>query len=349
MKISKKVIDLAIYRINQFIKVEDMNYILKEIDGMKISKLNTMSRETKKEMIIEKVKEKQNLDIIFDYVFLLTSDVLEMLEITQYKLRKLIDEGLIEVGYVSYTTDRKTFYYRLKDILEFKASHKKDIKEYNQKVSRIKQKRNVKIGQIPLTVENISEALYVINKSAKKSRDSKNQSMSRNVTKSCRTRMNNLYNLKEEVIELLKSMDLVEILGVHKQYIKTMPRIKRNYNYRNRNDYFDYDEDYDEDYNEDGYDEDYNEETAFDYDNEETKIPEIKENILVLFKFGNFTFHIPIDSEWEKQEVIQKYKVFDEELGIVSAEMKVKPKLKYYESVSLLNEFLTKKKIDKGE
>ncbi|MDH2882393.1 YkyB family protein [Bacillus cytotoxicus] len=80
-----------------------------------------------------------------------------------------------------------------------------------------------KVKDIELTIENISEALYVINKSAKKSRDTKKESYYRrdfSIVKASKTRESKLYALKDRVMEKLIAEEKVEIMGYHKQQDK---------------------------------------------------------------------------------------------------------------------------------
>ena len=76
------------------------------------------------------------------------------------------------------------------------------------------------VKEHPLTLDNIAEALYVINKSAKVSRDTKKENYQyRNfrVVAYSKSRETKLYNLKGQVIELLMTKELAEIKGYHMQ------------------------------------------------------------------------------------------------------------------------------------
>ena len=73
---------------------------------------------------------------------------------------------------------------------------------------------------LPATDENIASALYTINKSAKVSRDTKNRSYYNRKFQCCgaaKTRMLNLYHLKDAVLKKLQEEDRVEYLGVNRQ------------------------------------------------------------------------------------------------------------------------------------
>ena len=79
---------------------------------------------------------------------------------------------------------------------------------------------NRKIREIPMTVENIAEALYIINKSAKKSRDTKTENYKFGryaVVNQSKTRQNHLYMLKDEVIDILEREGLAKVRGYHVQ------------------------------------------------------------------------------------------------------------------------------------
>lgn len=80
--------------------------------------------------------------------------------------------------------------------------------------------RTINIKELPLTDENIAEALYIINKSAKKSRDTKNAKYWKRdyaTVSRAKTRQSKLYQLKDEVISKLMKEQRVEIKGYHVQ------------------------------------------------------------------------------------------------------------------------------------
>lgn len=75
-----------------------------------------------------------------------------------------------------------------------------------------------KVKEHPLTLQNIAESLYLINKSAKVSRDTKGENYhlrNHTVVKAAKTRQFKLYDLKEEVIKKLSLEGKVEIKGYH--------------------------------------------------------------------------------------------------------------------------------------
>lgn len=79
-------------------------------------------------------------------------------------------------------------------------------------------KRHVEIKQVPLTDETLSEALYIINKSAKKSRDAKNLAYflgDHQTTQSQKSRQRNLYKLKDRTLKILADQRKLIYIGYH--------------------------------------------------------------------------------------------------------------------------------------
>lgn len=77
-----------------------------------------------------------------------------------------------------------------------------------------------KVKLLELNEENIAESLYIINKSAKKSRDTKQENYYRGnfqVVGTSKTRQGKLYDLKNAVIHKLLSENKINIIGYHKQ------------------------------------------------------------------------------------------------------------------------------------
>lgn len=85
---------------------------------------------------------------------------------------------------------------------------------------QVEDKRKVnKKPPLEMTVENLATSLYLINKSAKVSRDSKSRfyfSNQHSKTKSAKTRQLNLYQLKDEVLEMALLDEHAFIKGYHK-------------------------------------------------------------------------------------------------------------------------------------
>jgi hypothetical protein len=77
-----------------------------------------------------------------------------------------------------------------------------------------------KVKLLEATDENLAEALYIINKSAKTSRDTKQSNYyDRNfqIVGAAKTRQNKLYDLKDEAISKLLEENRINIVGYHKQ------------------------------------------------------------------------------------------------------------------------------------
>ena len=88
--------------------------------------------------------------------------------------------------------------------------------------NQVEDKRKVNRKPKPpleMTVENLATSLYLINKSAKVSRDSKSRfyfSNQHSKTKSAKTRQLNLYQLKDEVLEMTLLDEYAFVKGYHK-------------------------------------------------------------------------------------------------------------------------------------
>lgn len=94
-----------------------------------------------------------------------------------------------------------------------------------QELEAIRQRREKRIASrsarsVPVTDSNIAEALYIINKSAKKSRDTKQRAYyqcAHQICHSSKTRANKLYNLKDDVLSKLIREGKATYAGVHVQ------------------------------------------------------------------------------------------------------------------------------------
>lgn len=99
---------------------------------------------------------------------------------------------------------RKFSFYKMEDTVEIKKRERKNI------------------IRLEITDDNIFKSLYVINKSAKKSRDNKNKNyyLKRyGIVSRCKVRENNLYELKNSVIEKAILENKLKLEGFHIQYI----------------------------------------------------------------------------------------------------------------------------------
>lgn len=82
-------------------------------------------------------------------------------------------------------------------------------------------KRNIDINNLTMDDKTLSDALYIINKSAKKSRDTKqeNYDLGRHgIVSASKTRQSKLYELKDKVIRRLKQQGRLTFLGYHTQF-----------------------------------------------------------------------------------------------------------------------------------
>ncbi|HII4509503.1 YkyB family protein [Clostridium perfringens] len=82
-------------------------------------------------------------------------------------------------------------------------------------------KRRTDIRLLDINNENLCISLYVINKSAKKSRDTKQKSYDSKIFKTTnysKTRETLLYQLKKEVIYKMVSEGRLQVIGYHKQF-----------------------------------------------------------------------------------------------------------------------------------
>ena len=100
----------------------------------------------------------------------------------------------------------------------------------------IKTKKKSKVRDLPMTLENICKSLYVIIKSAKKSRDSKQinyYSGNYGIVNRCKERQEDLYDIKNRVMQCLISNNKLILEGYHIQKINTMNIYLLLYRYKN--------------------------------------------------------------------------------------------------------------------
>ncbi len=131
----------------------------------------------------------------------------------------------VENGYYTKTRLRNEFGLKPVDLQQYDATLKaktpqgwKDFVLYH--INNTVEIKRQKIADIEPTLTNIAEALYVINKSAKISRDTKVNNYSLNkhqVVAGAKTRQIQLYELKNAVIEKLLQEKKIFIIGYHKQ------------------------------------------------------------------------------------------------------------------------------------
>lgn len=142
-------------------------------------------------------------------------DATNCLGVSSYMVRKFIGENKIRVigSYVFHSYRRCE--YNILNVL--------DVIDIADSLEDKKKKSEVQ--SIPYTKDNLAEALYVINKSAKKSRDTKQNSFYRSkhgVCHTAKTRSRNLYHLKDVALKKMYQDGIAEYQGIHKQIIKDM-------------------------------------------------------------------------------------------------------------------------------
>lgn len=146
----------------------------------------------------------------------LIKDIAETLNISEYMAKKIVEENQIRsVG--NYTFSKG--YYRIKctiySIRDVIALGEAGIIK-PRKVKKDEEKA------IETTPDNLAMALYVINKSAKKSRDTKQNAYSKSDFRVCnasKTRSKNLYHLKNAVMEKMVQDGYMSFVGIHRQKI----------------------------------------------------------------------------------------------------------------------------------
>ena len=131
-------------------------------------------------------------------------------KMTDYIITKLYQNDKLSVVHTYksslYSSSNYINVYSIKDILNLTAN---DIKTRKTK-------------EIEMTDDNLAEALYIINKSAKVSRDTKTQAYEYGNFKICnsaKTRQVNLYNLKNKTLLKLDKQNKLKLIGIQKQII----------------------------------------------------------------------------------------------------------------------------------
>lgn len=131
----------------------------------------------------------------------------------------------IEEGYFTKTTLKNEYGLKPRDVNE----HDVTLKAYMQgkwrdfvlyHIDNTVEIKKRKIADIDPTIENLSQALYVINKSAKVSRDTKNENYQRRrhgIVSAAKKRQEHLYSLKDATLNKLLKEKLANVKGYHKQ------------------------------------------------------------------------------------------------------------------------------------
>ena len=181
------------------------------------------------------------------------------------------------------------------------------------------QKRKVKrtAREYEPTPENICEALYTVNKSAKKSRDTAQENYhigEHGIVARAKTRKNKIYRLKDAVMKKLIADNILELKGYNTQkYVKRTKLRDPSCNVC-------------EDYEINCY---VNCEKRY----YETKEEEEAVNYLLLYRYKQFSFHAISDKKPSNVEFLSEIE------DLISQEVKVKSPIGYNDAVKLLTEY----------
>ncbi|SNU06669.1 YkyB-like protein [Lachnospiraceae bacterium] len=174
----------------------------------------SVNSKTSKNELVEMAKEALNEESFFTFLEidrfgLLRNQILNLLGISDYVLDKMVKNNQISIlASISYTQTwggKRTYnIYSMKDVI----------------FAEVPQIHQVIIPD--MTEKNLEEALYLVNKSAKVSRDTKEQSYkckNHKQVKASKTRSNNLYCLKDSALHKMIDEKRLHYMGVHKQII----------------------------------------------------------------------------------------------------------------------------------
>lgn len=213
--IEEKIIDVLFEknRIN-FVLKDNLAKFLKEKyePEMKKSKI-------KKSELIEVTHKYLTPATLLDFATLdrfglLQCDIEEILNVGKGIVKRLINAGKIRV--LATVTDSRggfSIQYHVCSIPDI-------IKVSKHEVLKPKRTIQTKVNNLPATDENIARALYIINKSAKVSRDTKNRRYvirDYRICNAAKTRMLSHYYLKDAVIKQLLEENRMEFVGINKQ------------------------------------------------------------------------------------------------------------------------------------
>lgn len=182
-----------------------------ELGVKKISKL-------RKPELISIAREYFNADTLLSFCKVdgfgfFIKDVAEVLDISNHMAKKIIEEGKIKQNGEVYFSKLNYMapVYSIKDVILLGES------------GMIKPKRkSSNLNVVEATPDNLSMALYVLNKSAKKSRDTKQSAYyAKNfpVCNAAKTRSKNLYYLKNAVMKKMIEDGFMYFCGIHQQKI----------------------------------------------------------------------------------------------------------------------------------
>lgn len=212
--IKERIID--IYNDNDrwiFVRVEELRDFLK-------NKLNiNLQKGCKKAELVEIAKQILSPETLVEFCQmdrfgLASKDVKDVLGISANKAKSLIDENKIRIiSIFQYKTNYVTSNIcSIPDIIEISKS----IRPTTRK------KKKVERADINITTDHLAEAVYIINKSAKKSRDTKMDAYccgDYRVCNAAKTRGMNLYHLKDAAMDKMQKDGILEYVGIHKQII----------------------------------------------------------------------------------------------------------------------------------
>ena len=193
----------------QAVLKDDLAAYLNRID-------ETVTKRTLKKDLVEIAYSHLTPETVDDFTRNLPSfgltiyDAMEILGLTQYQARKLASQGKLEkIGEMYGETSRsaggrKTYYmYSIPSIIRA-SGEKIEVKTYD----------------VEPTDTNLVSALYLINKSAKVSRDTKWKAYAEGkhgVCHAAKTRAEKLYNLKDRAVKKLVEEGKMRFVGVHDQ------------------------------------------------------------------------------------------------------------------------------------
>ena len=186
---------------------------LKKCFGLKIT--SKMKKLELIDMVYERL-DQDSLSMLVEYIpaiGLSRSDISEIYGCSKAQLDKPIKKGIIRKVNSIQRIDAKyivTYLYDIRDVITLYETggypKAKPKKEYN----------------LDLSDENIAKALYIINKSAKKSRDTKMKGYcngAHGVCHSAKTRSKNLYHLKDCTINKLYLEGRINYNGIVRQEV----------------------------------------------------------------------------------------------------------------------------------
>ena len=195
-----------------YVRGDDLQKFLKDRLGVKIKSTS------KKDEMVRQAKELLTPETLpmfceIDRFGLTMKDITELFEISKYKASKIVNSGDISItGVYTYASNRyvSCHLYNIMDIIKY-AQH--------NEIQR-KKVRDIKLPEI--TQANLAEALYILNKSAKKSRDTKKQAYEHcnySVCNASKTRSMNLYHLKDVAMDKMIEDEYLTFVGIHRQIV----------------------------------------------------------------------------------------------------------------------------------